>query len=136
MIFCVGELISQAHDATASWQRPPHAGFAGKAEWPQAEDLNPQPFPPHGIEHHYALLGFASWPKQKLNIENARFEFWPLFSAVTQSEAGRDVRPPLLRPPIDFRDVPAEPAAPKKPPKATKRKAKKNPAPLVKGAPS
>jgi hypothetical protein len=54
----------------------------GTIEWPQANDLNPQPLPPHGIEHHYALLGFASWANRKLNIENARFEFWPLFFSV------------------------------------------------------
>jgi Family of unknown function (DUF6519) len=24
----------------------------GNVEWPQDDDLNPQPLPPHGIEHH------------------------------------------------------------------------------------
>jgi hypothetical protein len=52
----------------------------GNVEWPQDDDLNPQPLPPRGIEHHYAVLGFVTWNKEKLNIESGRLEFWPLFS--------------------------------------------------------
>jgi hypothetical protein len=54
-------------------------------EWPQDDELNPQPLPPRGIEHHYGLLGFASWANRTLNIENVRCEFWPLFFGVVQS---------------------------------------------------
>ena len=97
----------------------------GNVEWPQDDELNPQPLPPRGIEHHYALLGSASWANQKLNVENARLEFWPLFFGVRARPPGP--RPPIPRP-IPIRDVPAAPAAPKKPAKARKRHAKKSPA--------
>jgi hypothetical protein len=100
----------------------------GNVEWPQAEDLNPQPLPPHGIEHHYALLGFVSWANEKLNVENARFEFWPLFSPVrTQSL--------VQRIPVGTRGLGAAPAASEKPQKMRKRQPKKKPASPAEGAP-
>jgi len=112
----------------------------GNVEWPQADDLNPQPLPPHGIEHHYALLGFASWPNQQLNIENAQFEFSPLMSTVSESALPVSHDFPLPHPvfppphpvfPLPHPVQPLSPtpdAAPKKPPKARKRQVKKSPA--------
>jgi hypothetical protein len=41
-------------------------------EWPHDGQSNPRQLPPHGIEHHYALLGFMG-PGQKL--ESIRCEF-------------------------------------------------------------
>jgi len=99
----------------------------GNVEWPQDDDLNPQPLPPHGIEHHYALLGSASCGNQELKIENARFEFWPLFVGVTEPDVGRGVQP---------RDDRATPATSKKPRKTRKRPAKKGPASPAEAAPS
>jgi hypothetical protein len=98
------------------WLIPARAE-TGNVEWPQAEDLNPQPLPPHGIEHHHALLGFVSWANEKLNVENARFEFWPLFLGVPEPVVRRGVQP-----------GDTAPAAPKKPAKTRKRQAKKSPA--------
>ncbi|HWN64506.1 MAG TPA: DUF6519 domain-containing protein, partial [Candidatus Binatus sp.] len=104
----------------------------GSVEWPQDDELNPQPLPPRGIEHHYALLGFASWANQKLNVENARFEFWPLLSGVAQSS---------LQPgPIHVVGPGAKPdateAAPAKAPKARRRPTKRGPSSPAEGAPS
>lgn len=56
----------------------------GKVEWPQAADLNPQPLPPRGIEHHYALLGAVTWDKGVRSVQNDRCEFSPLSSCVTE----------------------------------------------------
>jgi len=44
-------------------------------EWPHDGQSNPRQLPPHGIEHHYALLGFVG-PGQKL--ESIRCEFSPV----------------------------------------------------------
>ena len=100
----------------------------GNVEWPIQMDANgptkdgagnfiPLEQAPHGIEHHYALLGFAFCSNPGLNIiDNARFEFWPLFFGVTKPEAGSEVRPGGHR---------ATP--PKKPPKPRKRPAKRRP---------
>ena len=44
-------------------------------EWPQDEQSNPRQLPPHGIEHHYALLGFVG-PGRK--VESIRCEFSPV----------------------------------------------------------
>jgi hypothetical protein len=104
----------------------------GNVEWPQAGELNPQPLPPHGIEHHYALLGFASWSNPGLNIKNARFEFGPLFFGVRELVADKNRGPGRLGP----YHAPPAPAAPKKPAKARKRAAKKGPASPAEGAPS
>jgi hypothetical protein len=92
----------------------------GNVEWPQDDELNPQPLPPHGIEHHYALLGFVTWANEKLNIESARLEFWPLFSGVRTSVLTQ-------RLPSAVRDTGAAPAVAEKPSKARKRQTKKGP---------
>jgi hypothetical protein len=108
----------------------------GKIEWPQADDLNPQPLPLHGIEHHYALLGFASWPNQKLNIENARFEFWPLFFGVAQSSLQYGQFVHFHEPGFVLHVPDVAKAVLAKAPKARKRVAKKGPASRAEGAPS
>ncbi len=57
----------------------------GNVEWPQADDLNPQPLPPHGIEHHYALLGATTRFQGNWNIQSLRCEFWPIFFCAIQA---------------------------------------------------
>jgi Family of unknown function (DUF6519) len=111
----------------------------GNVEWPlkteadgtpkedSAGNFIPLDQPPHGIEHHYALLGFAFSSNPNLKIENARFEFWPMFFGIADPEVGRGVRVGPDR---------AAPAAPKKPRKARKRQTKKGPAAPPEGAPS
>jgi hypothetical protein len=58
----------------------------GNVEWPQADEHNPQPLPPHGIEHHYALLGAATRSQGKWNIQSLRCEFWPIFFCAIQTK--------------------------------------------------
>jgi len=62
----------------------------GDVEWPQADDLNPQPLPPHGVEHHYAPLGFVSWSGEEWEItKKCQCDFEPLSSCfVRAAEAG------------------------------------------------
>jgi hypothetical protein len=87
----------------------------GNVEWPQADDLNPQPLPPHGIEHHYALLGAVIRLQENIVVENIRCEFWPLFFCAVQTaiQAGTNViRPGLL---LTKSVSGARPAAPTKP---------------------
>jgi hypothetical protein len=54
----------------------------GNVEWPLDSSSNPQLLPPHGIEHHYALLCLLDWEKSGVGsfpiFYNDRFEFWPL----------------------------------------------------------
>ncbi len=71
----------------------------GQVEWPQADDLNPQPLPPHGVEHHYALLGAVVRLRETVIVENLRCEFRPLFfCAVPTAIPGRTnvIRPGML----------------------------------------
>jgi hypothetical protein len=47
----------------------------GQIEWPQQQDSNgnwlSQALPPHGVEHHYAPLGFVEWDNQHvLQVSN------------------------------------------------------------------
>ena len=100
----------------------------GNVEWPQDADLNPQPLPPHGIEHHYALLGFVTWTREKLNIESGRLEFWPLFTGPRTGTLAQ-------RASGGSREIEAAPAEAEKPSKA-KRQAKKRPSSPSHGAPS
>jgi Family of unknown function (DUF6519) len=50
----------------------------GSVEWSQTDELNPQPqlLPPHGIEHHYAVLGFVG-PGPEWKVNSVRWEFSP-----------------------------------------------------------
>ena len=55
---------------------------SGNIEWPALESdafvsLTPQ-IAPHGVVHHYAPLGFAIWPEQKLELHGCNCEFEPL----------------------------------------------------------
>jgi Family of unknown function (DUF6519) len=99
----------------------------GTVEWPQTDDLNPQPLPPHGVEHHYAPLGFVGSLRGKRMIRNARFQFWPVFFGV-EAQAGTRVRP--QSPPVVPRPggVFPTPAIPKKAAKTRKRRTEKGPA--------
>jgi hypothetical protein len=108
----------------------------GKVEWPQADDLNPQPLPPHGVEHHYAPLGLADSGQGTLGIlYKTRFEFWPVSSFSVEARAGTAVGPqPAPVVPLPGGVFPAH-AIPKKPMKARKRRTKKRPASSAEGAP-
>ena len=57
----------------------------GQIEWPVADDLNPQPLPPRGVQHHFAVLGFVGWANNQLTIKNQRLVFWPLLTSVADS---------------------------------------------------
>jgi hypothetical protein len=107
-----------ARVATGNVAWPLHTEADGTPKKDTAGNFIPLEQSPHGIEHHYALLGFASWLSPELKIENARFEFWPLFFGVAEPEAGLSLKP----------DGDTAPAAPKKLAKARKRQAKKSPA--------
>jgi hypothetical protein len=69
----------------------------GKVEWPQADDLNPQPLPPHGVEHHYAPLGFVSWSGEEWEItRNCQCDFEPMSSCFVRADQTPDA--PVKRP--------------------------------------
>ena len=59
-IILVDEIAKQLKKRTGDYWLIPTRVATGRIEWPQADDLNPQPLPPHGVEHHYAPLGFVS----------------------------------------------------------------------------
>ena len=66
----------------------------GNIEWPQADDLNPQPLPPHGVEHHYAPLGFVSWGGEEWKItQNCQCDFKPLSSCFVADAPGPFIKP-------------------------------------------
>lgn len=57
---------------------------SGNIDWPASESdafvsLTAQ-IAPHGVVHHYAPLGFAVWPNQKLELHGCNCEFEPLSS--------------------------------------------------------
>ena len=71
----------------------------GKIEWPQADDLNPQPLPPHGVEHHYAPLGFVSWDGEEWEItRNCQCDFEPMSSCFVRAAQAPDA--PAKRPSV------------------------------------
>lgn len=87
----------------------------GKVEWPEADDLNPQPLPPHGVQHHYAPLGFVSWSGEEWEItRNCQCHFKPLSSCFSMGSAG--VGEHLLT------EVRFQPASVAKPTKKRKRR--------------
>ena len=53
----------------------------GDIEWPEKD--GPQALPPHGIIHHYAPIGFATWRNNEMEFTSCRCEFSSL--AVCQS---------------------------------------------------
>ena len=64
----------------------------GNIEWPQDDDLNPQPLPPQGVLHHYATLGLVTRAKGKWNVESLRCEFLPIFFCPSQPAAATGTR--------------------------------------------
>jgi Family of unknown function (DUF6519) len=56
----------------------------GNIEWPASESDSfgtvTKQIPPHGVEHHYAPLGFVNWANQILGIDSCNCEFEPLSS--------------------------------------------------------
>ncbi len=77
----------------------------GKIECPTADDLNPQPLPPRGVQHHFALLGSVQWSNNETQIGSQRCVFWPLLTHLTESVAqleSRDgIRPMAASAPIE-----------------------------------
>lgn len=61
------------------WLIPARVG-ASDLDWPSDETDASRPayLSPHGVEHHYAPLGFAVWSKEKLQISSCECEFLPL----------------------------------------------------------
>jgi hypothetical protein len=57
--------LMETSSRAADYWLMPARGATGDIEWPQDEHSYPQLLPPHGIEHHYALLEF---------VERARME--------------------------------------------------------------
>lgn len=128
-----------------SWFIPTRVA-TGNVEWPQVDDLNPQPPPPHEVEHHYAPLGFVSWSGEEWQIRGCRCDFEPrsscfkadaLRSRVTKSDAPIKITPAVVAPPIAPTKATTEAVATappkratvrKKTPKARKRQAGKGPA--------
>ena len=73
----------------------------GNVEWLQADDLNPQPLPPHGVEHHYAPLGFVSWNAEAWQIltPDCRCDFAPLSSCYVRAAQAADAPgSPIIQP--------------------------------------
>jgi Family of unknown function (DUF6519) len=68
----------------------------GKIEWLQADDLNPQPLPPHGVEHHYAPLGFVSWSGKEWQIRSCRCDFKPQSSCFVRAAQAADGPGPFI----------------------------------------
>lgn len=117
----------------------------GNIEWPQDGDLNPQPLPPHGVEHHYAPLGFVEFSGGAVKSiqPDCLCKFYPLndcegyYSLIAPAPAPPAPRPtPFPAPPVPhpspFTVRPLDrPAAPRRPKvsKARKRPAKKHPRP-------
>ena len=91
----------------------------GNVEWPQEDDLNPQPLPPHGVEHHYAPLGFISWNGGNIAIQSCECILYPLSSC-----AGFYVRPTRrdIVIPDEPRPRPISPPVTGKPIKSAKKK--------------
>lgn len=50
----------------------------GNIEWPEGTDAQPSAQSPHGIEHHYAPLGFVRWNDGQLRLRSCRCEFDPI----------------------------------------------------------
>ena len=91
----------------------------GTIEWPDSMAL-----PPHGVEHHYAPLGFVWWAGNTLTVKGCGCA---VSVQSTCSDAGRFVRPAPR--PIDLRAVVTPAAglspAPAPPPAAPTRRGRK-----------
>ena len=60
------------------------AAGTGDIEWP-AEGGEQQPLPPHGIEHHYAPLGFVTWTGTQFRLDKpCRCIFEPIRNCDTE----------------------------------------------------
>jgi hypothetical protein len=90
----------------------------GNVEWP-VEDNLPQSLPPHGIEHHYAVLGLVTGSGEKNSLLDFRCEFPPLLSCVHE-RIGSPHKIVAVKPTSDLPESEAEPAAPQKPSKRRK----------------
>jgi hypothetical protein len=77
---------------------------AGNVEWPsdlQEGKMISHPLPPHGVEHHYAPLGFVQWSNEDKNFTSCRCEFEPLSSCFSMGSiaVGAHLLRPTARPP-------------------------------------
>lgn len=75
----------------------------GDVEWPsyiQDGKMIRRPLPPHGVEHHYAPLGFVQWPDDK-KFTSCQCEFEPLSSCFSMGSiaVGAHLLRPTARPP-------------------------------------
>jgi hypothetical protein len=89
----------------------------GNVEWPQRKKdgkMIPRSVRPHGVEHHYAPLGFVRWANNNFNFVSCRCEIEPLSSCFRMGSLG--VGEHLLT------EVRFEPAPVAKPTKKRKRR--------------
>ena len=96
----------------------------GWIEWPLTTDADDKTIakalPPHGVEHHYAPLGFVSWSKEEWQIRSCRCDFEPLSSCfLRQPEAADAPGPIVVKPDAPIKVTPAVVATPIAPIEAT-----------------
>jgi hypothetical protein len=75
----------------------------GKIEWPSSEKDHKtvwEPLPPHGVVHHYAPLGFATWKDESFKFEPCGCAFGPLSSCFKAVASGTIEVKPLPIPPV------------------------------------
>jgi hypothetical protein len=105
------------------WLIPARVATGG-IEWPLTSDgdgkLIAKSLPPHGVEHHYAPLGFVSWKDEKWQIRPCQCEFEPLSSCFVRKAAAADAPGPIMvQPDAPTRVPPAVIATPIAPTEAT-----------------
>jgi hypothetical protein len=72
---------SQGEYRTGDYWLIPARGATGSIEWPMEQEKvgGYKSLPPHGVEHHYAPLGFMTWDSDgALSINNCRCTFSPM----------------------------------------------------------
>jgi hypothetical protein len=79
------QFVTGGNYRTGDYWLIPARVATGKIEWPGADDLNPQPLPPRGVQHHFAVLGYAGWANNQLEVKNQRFVFQPLLTPAADS---------------------------------------------------
>lgn len=97
---------------------------SGGIEWPLTTDADDdpiaKPLPPHGVEHHYAPLGFVTWSDEAWQIRSCRCDFEPLSSCfVRAANATKAPDPPVANPDAPTRVTPIVVATPIAPTEAT-----------------
>jgi len=86
----------------------------GRIEWPTSLDAAGKEvadaLPPHGVEHHYAPLGFVSWKNQKMSLASCTCLFLPARSCFN---GGANLQPPKEAIAIGMAGEPTPPRRPR-----------------------